>query len=188
MKILVCYDGSDVAADAVKLARQRTEMYGANLILMKALPQSPDLKFEDIQKEEASLAGETAAAHLIMAKICRANGELDRAEEYAVNSLQLRRKLGDQRGQSLVTYNLALIQVEKGNAAAGLELAQESVAISRRLQDLLGISYGMRLVGDCHSTAGALDEAREAWQTALDIAQQLKQTDLLGSLQQRLAQ
>ena len=57
MKILVCYDGSNVAVDAVKLARQRAEIYGANLILMKALPQSPELKFEDIQKEEASLEG-----------------------------------------------------------------------------------------------------------------------------------
>jgi len=57
MKILVCYDGSNVAVDAVKLARQRAEIYGANLILMKALPQSPELKFEDIQREEASLEG-----------------------------------------------------------------------------------------------------------------------------------
>jgi nucleotide-binding universal stress UspA family protein len=57
MKILVCYDGSNVAADAVKLARHRTEMYGANLILMKALPQSPELKFEAIQREEVSLEG-----------------------------------------------------------------------------------------------------------------------------------
>jgi nucleotide-binding universal stress UspA family protein len=58
MKILVCYDGSNVAKDAVKLARQHAEVYGGNLIFVKALPQSPELKFEDIQREETSLEGE----------------------------------------------------------------------------------------------------------------------------------
>ena len=57
MKLMVCYDGSNVAADAVKLARKRAEMYGADLIVIKALPQSPELKFEDIQREEVSLQG-----------------------------------------------------------------------------------------------------------------------------------
>jgi nucleotide-binding universal stress UspA family protein len=57
MKILVCYDGSNVAKDAAQLARRHAELYGASLLLVKALPQSPELKFEDIEKEEASLEG-----------------------------------------------------------------------------------------------------------------------------------
>ena len=58
MKIMVCYDGSNVAKDAARLARQHAEIYGASLLMVKALPQSPELKFEDIQKEEASLESE----------------------------------------------------------------------------------------------------------------------------------
>ena len=58
MKILVCYDGSNVAKDAVKLARHHAEVYGGNLLLVKALPQGPELKFENIQREETSLEGE----------------------------------------------------------------------------------------------------------------------------------
>ena len=58
MKILVCYDGSNVAKDAVKLALQHASVCNGELILIKALPQSPDLKFEDIQKEEDSLEGD----------------------------------------------------------------------------------------------------------------------------------
>lgn len=57
MKILVCYDGSNVAEDAARLARQHAEVYGASLLLVKALPQNPELKFEDIQREETSLEG-----------------------------------------------------------------------------------------------------------------------------------
>ena len=58
MKVLVCYDGSNVAKDAVKLARHHAEVYGASLLIVKALPQSPELKFEDIQREETSLQGD----------------------------------------------------------------------------------------------------------------------------------
>ena len=58
MKILVCYDESNVAKDAVKLARHHAEIFGGTLILVKALPQNPELKFEDIQRQETSLEGE----------------------------------------------------------------------------------------------------------------------------------
>ena len=58
MKIMVCYDGSNVAKDAARLARQHAEIYGASLLMVRALPQSPELKFEDIQREETSLESE----------------------------------------------------------------------------------------------------------------------------------
>ena len=58
MKILVCYDGSNVAKDALELARSHAEVYGGSLLIVKALPQSHVLSYEDIQKEEHSLAGE----------------------------------------------------------------------------------------------------------------------------------
>jgi nucleotide-binding universal stress UspA family protein len=58
MKILVCYDGSNVSKDGVDLARQHAESFGANLIVIKALPQSPELSYDTIQKEENSLESE----------------------------------------------------------------------------------------------------------------------------------
>ena len=58
MKILVCYDGSNVAKDGIKLARHHAEVFGASLLIVKALPQSHELSYEDIQKEEHSLEGE----------------------------------------------------------------------------------------------------------------------------------
>jgi len=58
MKILVCYDGSNVAKDAIELARNHAEIFGASLLVVKALPQRPELSYEAIQKEELSLQGE----------------------------------------------------------------------------------------------------------------------------------
>ena len=57
MKILVCYDGSNVAQDAIKLARHHAEVFGGNLIIARALPQSHELGYEEIQREEHSLQG-----------------------------------------------------------------------------------------------------------------------------------
>jgi len=55
MKILVCYDGSNVAQDAIKLARYHAEVFGGNLFIARALPQSHELGYEEIQREEHSL-------------------------------------------------------------------------------------------------------------------------------------
>ncbi|MGD8524276.1 MAG: universal stress protein [Desulfobacterales bacterium] len=57
MKILVCYDGSNVAQDALKLARYHAEVFGGSLFIVKALPQSHELGYEEIQREEHSLQG-----------------------------------------------------------------------------------------------------------------------------------
>ena len=57
MKILVCYDGSNVAQDAMKLARYHAEVFGGNLIIVKILPQSHELGYEEIQREEQNLQG-----------------------------------------------------------------------------------------------------------------------------------
>ena len=58
MKILVCYDGSNVAKDGIKLAQHHAEVFGATLLIVKALPQSHELSYDDIQKEEHSLESE----------------------------------------------------------------------------------------------------------------------------------
>ena len=58
MKILVCYDGSNVAKDAIQLARHHAEVFGASLQIVKALLQSHELSYENIQKEEHSLESE----------------------------------------------------------------------------------------------------------------------------------
>jgi nucleotide-binding universal stress UspA family protein len=58
MKIMVCYDGSNVAKDGIELARNHAEAFGASLLIVKALPQSPELSYESIQKEESGLESE----------------------------------------------------------------------------------------------------------------------------------
>jgi nucleotide-binding universal stress UspA family protein len=55
MKILVGYDGSRVAEDALKLAREHARVFKAEIHLLRSLQQGPDLQKEDIEKAESKL-------------------------------------------------------------------------------------------------------------------------------------
>jgi len=55
MKILVGYDGSKVAEDAVKLAKKHGHAFKSDIIIVTSLEQGPELKKEDIDKAESKL-------------------------------------------------------------------------------------------------------------------------------------
>ena len=55
MNIIVGYDGSNVAKEALVLAKKHAKAFDAKVYLINALAQSPDLQFEDIQQAEHDL-------------------------------------------------------------------------------------------------------------------------------------
>jgi nucleotide-binding universal stress UspA family protein len=55
MNILVGYDKSNVANEALVLAKKHAKAFNAKVFLLTALAQGPDLKLEDIQKAEHEL-------------------------------------------------------------------------------------------------------------------------------------
>ena len=55
MKILVGYDGSKSAENALSLARTQAKAYNAEVILVTALEQGPNLHKQDIEKAESEL-------------------------------------------------------------------------------------------------------------------------------------
>ena len=55
MKILVGYDGSKVAEEAVKLAQKHAHAFKAEIYILTSLMQSPTLKKEDIDRAESKL-------------------------------------------------------------------------------------------------------------------------------------
>lgn len=55
MKILVGYDGSRVAEDALKLAHEHARAFKADIHLFTSLQQGPELRREDIEKAENRL-------------------------------------------------------------------------------------------------------------------------------------
>jgi nucleotide-binding universal stress UspA family protein len=55
MKILVGYDGSNLANEALKLARKHAEIFNAKIVVEKTLPQNYALTYEDVEKAENNL-------------------------------------------------------------------------------------------------------------------------------------
>ena len=55
MKILVGYDGSKIAEDAVATAHKHALAFGAEVLIVTAMEQSPSLTKNDIEKAESKL-------------------------------------------------------------------------------------------------------------------------------------
>jgi nucleotide-binding universal stress UspA family protein len=58
MNILVGYDGSNVAREALELARKHAMLLGAKFEVINCMAQNRDLLYEDIRKAEQKLEGE----------------------------------------------------------------------------------------------------------------------------------
>ena len=55
MKILVGYDGSNTAKEALKLAQKRVKNFGGEVEVIRSMAQSNKLGHEDIRKAEISM-------------------------------------------------------------------------------------------------------------------------------------
>ncbi len=49
MRILVGYDGSNVAKEALELARKRAMVWGAKIYVVNCMAQNRELKYKDMQ-------------------------------------------------------------------------------------------------------------------------------------------
>ena len=58
MNILVGYDGSNAAREALELAKKHAMLLGAKVVVVNCMAQNRDLLYEDIRKVEQKLEGE----------------------------------------------------------------------------------------------------------------------------------
>lgn len=58
MKILVGYDGSNTAKEALKLAQKRAKNFGCEVEVIRSMAQSNEIGHEDIRKAEISMGCE----------------------------------------------------------------------------------------------------------------------------------
>jgi nucleotide-binding universal stress UspA family protein len=97
MKILVGYDGSNVAREALELAKKRARILGAKVDVVNCLAQNHDLKYEDIAKVEQKLQREVRAVlnsekipyktHLLISSQESGKELVDYAEQYKFDEI-----------------------------------------------------------------------------------------------------
>ncbi len=55
MKIMICYDGSNVAKDAMDLAKQRAKVLNGQICLVRSMEGGPDVPKKDFDNAEREL-------------------------------------------------------------------------------------------------------------------------------------
>jgi len=56
MKVMVCYDGTEPAKEALKLAREHANVFGAKIYAVNALSGDPQSQIHNLEKGEQDLA------------------------------------------------------------------------------------------------------------------------------------
>ena len=86
--------------------------------------------------------------------MARTAGDLSSAEAYFVESLALRRELGDVHGTATRLSNLALVLIDRGEVARALDLLSEAEALDRAAGDQWGIACSANNLGVAHVLDG----------------------------------
>jgi len=104
-------------------------------------------------------------------------GDSRRAREFCQQALALRRSLGDRHGEAGTWDTLGYAEHQLGNLAGAVICYENALGLYRELGDRLGESTALTHLGDSLAAAGHPERARQAWQQALDILDDLHYPD-----------
>jgi DNA-binding SARP family transcriptional activator/tetratricopeptide (TPR) repeat protein len=114
-------------------------------------------------------------------------GDHDEAREYCESALDLCRRHGDSYGQADTLDNLGAIAVATGGHAEALRHYEGSLAIWRDLDNTYRQAGTLAPIGDAHRALRRYDQARLAWQRAIDLYRDQNLEAAAAPIEQRLA-
>ncbi len=113
-------------------------------------------------------------------------GETPTAIEYLKQALDLRRELGDKRGQAQSLYVLGNVIQQTGEPQQALPYLNESLSLRRSTGDRPGEAFTLQTIGSCYFKLGelrvALDYFQQARQIRHDIGNRNDEADTLMHL------
>lgn len=101
-------------------------------------------------------------------------GEHDRGWARTRESLSIRRKLGDRRGEAGSLNSLGITCYERGEYERAMAFYEESLAIRRDIEDELGIAQVLNNMGILHGIRDETDAALRLYEEALAIHRRLE--------------
>ena len=97
MKIMICYDGSNVARDAMNLAKAHAKVFGGKVYLVRSMeggPEVPKRDFDNAERELTEFAesvfkedGVNCESHLLIRGLNPGEDLVQFAEEYDVDEI-----------------------------------------------------------------------------------------------------
>lgn len=122
------------------------------------------------------LAGQAAALNAI--GWCQLQlGDFEAAMTSCQRALGLHRRLGDRRSQAADLDSIGYAQLRLGRPAQAITCCGLAAELNRDLGDRAGESEALIHLGDAQQAASCPDAAREAWQRALAILDELYHPD-----------
>jgi tetratricopeptide (TPR) repeat protein len=118
-------------------------------------------------------SGNEAALRGNLGLIYETRGELDKAEEMQLKSLEIEKKSGRLEGMANSYGNLGIVYYTRGDLDKAVEMHEKSLEIKERLglQEGMANSYGN--LGNVYCTRGDLDKAAEMHEKSLEIMERL---------------
>ena len=120
--------------------------------------------------EDLPLCGERSDTVYYLSKLARLRGDLDEAERWLSEAIDLDRELENRQNVSSSLKSLGDVALDRGDPETAAERYRHSLEIKRRLGDRGGEADVLRGLGEASITAGALDEAAECLERSLRIA------------------
>ncbi|MET8011146.1 tetratricopeptide repeat protein [Streptomyces sp. NPDC005271] len=116
------------------------------------------------------------------------HGRYEEAESYLGQALDAFRAEANEAGEASALANLARLHVNRGRTRTGVELAEQALAIYRRLGAPLRLANGMYTLGIALTRAHRLEEALVQLSQALDLFRDARQPLWEGMTHFRLAE
>jgi predicted ATPase/DNA-binding CsgD family transcriptional regulator/DNA-binding XRE family transcriptional regulator len=123
----------------------------------------------------------TALAATVLGSAHRYLGDLAAARRCFERAMTLRSAAGDRQGASAALNNLALLELDDGNAGQALELFEQALVIKRQLGEPQSLAIGLNNLADVLIKLGRLDAAADAVAEAAGLATDLDHPQLAGT-------
>ena len=120
--------------------------------------------------EDLPPCGEQSDTLYYRSKLARLRGDLEAAERWLSETIELDRELGNRQNVSSSLKSLGDVARDRDDPEAATERYRYSLEIKRRLGDRAGEADVLRALGEASVDCGALDDAAESLERSLEIA------------------
>jgi predicted ATPase/DNA-binding NarL/FixJ family response regulator len=132
--------------------------------------------------ERLGLTEPMAFAATVLGSAQRYLGDHAAARRSLQSAAGLREQLGDRRGVSAATNNLALLAMDEGDLARARELFEQTLVIKRQLGEPQSIAIGLANLADVLIKVGQWEAASRALGEAGELAETVGNPQLIGTL------
>ncbi|MGE5182408.1 MAG: protein kinase domain-containing protein [Acidobacteriota bacterium] len=105
-----------------------------------------------------------------LGRVCVRHKELDRAQRFLQQGLELSDVLDDKLGAARVLNNLAGVYHARGDFSTAIRFVRRALDLSREVGDLVGITRQLSNLGTLHVAMGDLPQAASLFDQALQTA------------------